>query len=164
MKKLLFVLLLVATASWSADYSKMSTEELLELRGTLPPSERPAFRAEMQKRMKALTPQERRELMRKSKKTIQNSKTVQKKSSRRKSIFSKFDLNSDGKITKSEWKKARELRRSKMASQGRMLRNSKNAPKFESVDTNGDGFISKKEFAAHRAARIRAIKNATAKQ
>ena len=43
----------------AADYSQMSMEELNSLRGKVPVENRDAFRAEMQSRMKAMTPQER---------------------------------------------------------------------------------------------------------
>ena len=43
----------------AADFSSMSTEELMNMRGTVPFEDRPAFREEMQKRMQSLTPEER---------------------------------------------------------------------------------------------------------
>ena len=62
MKKAI-LLALLATAAWSADYSSMSTDELFKLRGTLSQSERPAFKAEMQKRMQSMTPEQRQQMM-----------------------------------------------------------------------------------------------------
>jgi len=62
MKKIL-IMALVATAAWSVDYSQMSTEELMQLRGTLSASERPAFKAEMQKRMQSMSAEERQQMM-----------------------------------------------------------------------------------------------------
>ncbi len=49
----------VAMSLMAADYSQMSMEELNALRGTIAVEERDAFRAEMQSRMQAMTPQER---------------------------------------------------------------------------------------------------------
>ncbi len=63
MKKTALLLLLAATAAWSMDFSHMSTDELIKLRGTLSPADRPAFRAEMQKRMQSMTPQQRQQFM-----------------------------------------------------------------------------------------------------
>ena len=58
--KTLSLVALLAMGSWGADYQSMSTEELMALRGTLPVEERPAFRAEMQKRFKTMTAEERK--------------------------------------------------------------------------------------------------------
>jgi hypothetical protein len=62
MKKVI-VLALLATAAWSVDFSQMSTEELMNMRGTLSFSDRPAFKAEMQKRMQNMSQEERQQLM-----------------------------------------------------------------------------------------------------
>jgi len=62
MKKVLFLALL-ATAAWSTDFSQMSTEELLSMRGSVSSEDRTEFKAEMQKRMQSLSQEERQELM-----------------------------------------------------------------------------------------------------
>ena len=64
--------------------------------------------------------------------------------------FSYFDTNSDGKISEKELNDGRAERHSKLAEEGRMLRNAKNAPSFSQLDTDSDGYISKEEFAAHQ--------------
>ncbi len=58
MKKLILVAIL-ATAVWATDYSQMNTEELSALRGSVAEGDREGFRAEMQKRVESMTPQER---------------------------------------------------------------------------------------------------------
>ena len=62
MKKVI-LLALLATAAWSADYSHMSTEELMNMRGSISSADRPDFKAEMQKRMQSMSQEERQEMM-----------------------------------------------------------------------------------------------------
>ena len=55
-------LLLFAGPAWCIDYSAKTTEELNAMRGTMrtaPAEEREAFIAEWQKRLRAMTPEER---------------------------------------------------------------------------------------------------------
>ncbi len=59
MKKVLVSVSVVAISLMAADYSQMSMEELNSLRGTIAVEERDAFKAEMQSRMQAMTPEER---------------------------------------------------------------------------------------------------------
>ncbi len=59
MKKMIVSMSLVAMSLAAADYSQMSMEELNALRGTIAVEERDAFKAEMQSRMQAMTPEER---------------------------------------------------------------------------------------------------------
>lgn len=54
---------ILATGLWAADFSSMTMEELTALRGKVPVEERDAFRAEMQKRMQSMTPEERQKYM-----------------------------------------------------------------------------------------------------
>ena len=58
MKRLLTIALL-ATGAFAADFSQMSTEEMMNMRGSVPVDDRPTFQQEMQKRMQSMTPQER---------------------------------------------------------------------------------------------------------
>ena len=55
-----FLLIAAMLASlFAADFSQMSTEEMMKMRGNVPVEQREDFRKEMQKRMQAMTPQER---------------------------------------------------------------------------------------------------------
>ena len=58
MKKLITIALL-ASGAFAANFSKMSTEEMMNMRGSVPVANRSAFQQEMQKRMQSMTPQER---------------------------------------------------------------------------------------------------------
>jgi len=153
MKKFVLIALL-ATAAWSVDYSQMSTEELMKLRGTLSPSERPAFRAEMQKRMQTMSPQQRQQMMQgrgMGKGMGQGRKGMQNRPS-----YADFDLNHDGKVTQKEFYDARAARMTQRAKEGKPMKNAANAPTFETIDSNGDGVISESEFNTFRMQRMQA--------
>ena len=53
----------LATGLWATDFSSLTMEELVALRGKVPVEERDAFRAEMQKRMQSMTAEERQKYM-----------------------------------------------------------------------------------------------------
>ncbi len=59
MKKVIIGMSLVTISLMAADYSQMTMEELNAQRGTVAIENRDAFRAEMQSRMQAMTPEER---------------------------------------------------------------------------------------------------------
>jgi Ca2+-binding EF-hand superfamily protein len=152
MKKLA-LLALLATAAWSVDFSQMSTEELMNMRGTLSSADRPAFRAEMQKRMKSMSPAQRQQLMQgrgkgkgmgKGKKGMQNRPT-----------FETFDLNKDGKVTEKEFYDAQAAHMTQKAKEGKMMKNAGNAPTFDSIDANHDKVMSPEEFSAFQAERMK---------
>ncbi len=59
MKRVVITISIAVAGLMAGNYSQMTFEELNALRGTIPVEERDAFRAEMQSRMQAMTPQER---------------------------------------------------------------------------------------------------------
>lgn len=63
--------------------------------------------------------------------------------------FSEFDLNNDGKITKSELDEVRTQRMKKRTDEGWKLRNAGESHSFKQIDINKDGSISKEEFILH---------------
>ena len=159
--KRLALLALMGTLAWGVDFSQLSTDELMKLRGTVAPSERPAFRAEMQKRMQTMSPEQRQQMMNsrgKGQGMGQGRGMGQGQGMRQgmqnRPTFSTFDLNNDGKITPNELENVRNARRVEKANQGKMLRNAGTAPTFETIDANGDGTISQEEFSAHQAKRM----------
>ena len=151
MKKLV-LLAVLATAAWSVDFSQMSTEELMKLRGTLSPSERPAFRAEMQKRMQSMSPAQRQQMMQGRGKGMQGQGMGRGmgKGMQNRPTYADYDLNGDGKITQKEFYDAQAARMNKKASEGKMMKHAGNAPTFESIDTDRNGVISQKEFTVHQ--------------
>lgn len=59
MKKVIIGLSIATISLMAVDYSQMTMEELNALRGTVAVEEQDAFKAEMQSRMQAMTPEER---------------------------------------------------------------------------------------------------------
>jgi len=146
--KRLMIMALLASASWAADFSQMSTEEMMNMRGSVPVADRPAFQAEMQKRMQNMTPEERQKYrpMRQGmgRNCMQNMPT-----------FEEYDLNNDGKITESELEEARTKRMNEKAKEGKMLRNAGNAPAFSQMDKNNDGSLNREEFQLHQTEQMK---------
>ncbi len=62
MKRLGLIAILLAGILNATDFSSMSTEELLELRGTVAPEERDAFKSELQSRLATMTVEEKQAL------------------------------------------------------------------------------------------------------
>ena len=143
MKKLLMMGLL-ASGVWATDFSQMSTEEMMSMRGSVPVAERTAFRAEMQKRMQRMNDDEWGKYM------GQGMGANRNKSMQMQPTFKEYDLNNDGKITPSELEDARAKRMSQNAEEGKMLRNAKNAPAFTDMDKNKNGSLDQEEFGLHQ--------------
>jgi len=59
MKKLVLTLAFAAGLLNATDFSSMSTEDLLNLKGSVPAEERDAFRTEMQSRLSTMSPEDR---------------------------------------------------------------------------------------------------------
>ncbi|UPT78538.1 EF-hand domain-containing protein [Sulfurovum sp. XGS-02] len=151
MKNILMIGLL-ASAAWAADFSHMSTEEMMKMRGSVPVDDRPAFREEMQKRMQSMTPEERQQYMQTKKGMGMGMGKMGKGNycTRMQPTFEEYDLNSDGKITQSELEEARSKRMGQKAKEGKMLRNAGNAPAFADMDKNKDGSLNQEEFRLHQ--------------
>lgn len=62
MRKGILAIILAAGILSATDFSSMSTEDLIGLKGTVATEEREAFRAEMQSRVSTMTTEERAEL------------------------------------------------------------------------------------------------------
>jgi len=154
MKKLV-LLAVLATAAWSVDFSQMSTEELMKLRGTLSQSERPAFRAEMQKRMQSMSPAERQQLMQGRGMGGMKGQGMNKgrgggKGMLSRPTFASFDSNGDGKVSKQEFYDAQAAKMTQKANEGKLMKNAQNAPTFEMIDSNKDGSISPSELSSYQ--------------
>jgi Ca2+-binding EF-hand superfamily protein len=141
MKKIMIISALACMALWATDFSQMSTEELMNMRGTVSLDERPAFQQEMQKRMQTLTPEERQKYMGMG----QGQGMINRPS------FSEFDLNGDGVVPQEEFEKARAERMKQNAESGKMMKNAGNAPAFSDIDANDDDNITLREFEQHQA-------------
>ncbi len=135
---------LLASGTWAADFSHMSTEEMMSMRGSVPIDDRSDFQQEMQKRMQSMTPQERQKY------NIRKGMGMGQRGMNNQPTFSQFDLNNDGKITPKELEEGRAERMKQNAKEGRMMRNADKASSFTDIDTNKDGTISKEEFRLHK--------------
>ena len=159
MKKVI-ILALLASVAWAVDYSQMSTEELMKMRGTISVDERPAFRAEMQKRMQTMTPAQRQQFMQSSPGRGQSMgqgitpRGTKGKGIQNRPTFATYDLNNDGEITQKEFYDAQAERMTQKAKEGKMMRKSGKAPTFESIDTNSDGIVTPTEFNTHQTNRM----------
>lgn len=167
MKRLMMIALL-ASGAWAADFSQMSTEEMMSMRGSVPVDDRPAFQQEMQKRMQSMTAQERQKYnmgqgmgmgMNKGQGAGMGMGQGMGQNSMNQPTFAQFDLNNDGKITPTELDEARAKRMSQNAKDGKMMKNAGKAPAFADIDTNNDGTISKEEFNAHQSQRMKMQNN-----
>lgn len=160
MKKVIILIALLASASWAVDFSQISTEELMNMRGTISVNEQPAFRAEMQKRMQTMTPVQRQQFMQSSPGRGQgmdkgmNSQKGQGKGIQNRPTFATYDLNNDGKITQKEFYDGQAKRMTQKADEGKMMRNAGKAPTFESIDANSDGIVTATEFSTHQTNRM----------
>ena len=154
MKKLIMIALL-ASGAWAADFSQMSTEEMMNMRGSVPVDDRPSFQQEMQKRMQSMSPEERQKYMQTrgmGKGMMGGGQNCMKKNL---PTFAQYDLNNDGKITQSELEEARAKRMSQKAKEGKMLRNAGNAPAFVDMDKNKDGSLNQEEFRLHQTEQMK---------
>ncbi len=148
MKKLM-MLAALACAAYATDFSQMSTEQLMKMRGNVPLAERSAFQQEMQKRMQTMSPQERQAYMQSNNGMMRGGGMAQNRGMNQPQ-FTEYDLNNDGKITSKEFEEGRTKRMTNLAQEGKMLRNAGNAPAFEDIDTNKDGTITPNELEAHQ--------------
>ncbi len=152
MKKVI-ILALLASVAWAADFSQMSTEEMMNMRGSVPVDERPDFQKEMQKRMQSMSLEERQKYMQTKSMGQGMGKGMMgmgQNCMKNQPTFAQFDLNNDGKITQSELEEARAKRMSQNAKDGKMMRNAVNAPTFTDMDINKDGILDQEEFNLHQ--------------
>jgi len=157
--KRLMIIALLASATWAADFSQMSTEEMMNMRGSVPADDRPSFQQEMQKRMQNMTPQERQKYkgMRGQGQGMGQGKGMGMGQNciKNQPTFSEFDLNNDGAITPKELEEARAKRMNQKAKEGKMLKNTGNAPAFTTMDKNNDGILNEEEFRLHQAEQMK---------
>jgi len=148
--KRLMIIAIFASGALAADFSHMSTEEMMNMRGSVPVADRPTFQQEMQKRMQSMSPEERQ----KYKGMRGQGKGMGQNCMRNQPTFAEYDLNNDGAITQKELEEARAKRMNQKAKEGKMLRNAGNAPAFSTMDINKDGILNQEEFRLHQSQRM----------
>lgn len=149
MKKVVLIAVMACVAM-ATDYSKMSTEQLMNMRGTVDIDNRPAFQQEMQKRMKSMTPVERQNYMK------SNRNMCMEKNKMRMPTFADIDTNKNGMISPKEFQKHKSQHMQQMrnacgyGNRGGMM----NMPKFSDFDLNSDGYIMESELQEARNKRM----------
>ena len=140
MKKTVLTLGLLTLSLMATDYSSMTTDELINLRGSVPTEDRADFRAEMQSRISTMSTDELVSF-RASRSLSQNTLPP---------TFSTIDKDNDGKITQSELDSAKADRMAQQSANGKLLKNAGESPTLATLDTNGDGTVDATEFSAHQ--------------
>ena len=153
MKKSIFLASVLVMSLWAVDFSQISTEELMSMRGSVPVEDRDAFRAEMQKRLQTMTPEEIAAFRASRQANPMGARGVMGANAPK---FSDLDKDGDGKITQAELEAARAARMEAKANEGRLLKNAGNAPDFATLDANKDGVIDASEFQTHQTAQMQA--------
>ncbi len=153
MKKSVLLAGILAMSLWAVDYSQMTTEQLLELRGSVPIEDRDAFRTEMQSRLQTMTPEELA-AFRASRQMSPTGMQGRGGGAATAPTFAELDTDGNGKISQTELDAARAARMEARAADGRLLTNAASAPSFETLDTNKDGFVDANEFQIQQQAQM----------
>jgi len=152
MRKIPFLIsVAVATLLATTDFSQMTTEELIKLRGQVAPEDIEAFRAELQSRVATMTPEER-ELLRASRQM--SSAQTQNANRPTPLTFEAIDADGDGKITQEELDSIKASRIEENTNAGRLLKNLDSAPTLATIDKNGDGVIDQTEFQEYQTSQM----------
>ena len=141
----------VAGLMATTDFSQLSTQELINLRGQVAPEDREAFIAEMQSRVATMTAEERAELQASRQMSAQ---AQQNRNRPTPPTFESIDADGDGKITQAELDSARATRIQENSDAGRLLQNVDNAPSLATIDKNGDGVVDTTEFQEYQSAQM----------
>ena len=145
--KRLVILALLASAASATDFSQMSIEQMINMRGTVPVAEHSAFRDEIRKRIQNMSPTEHQEFMQlRSKRHSMG----QRKGMSNKPSFADYDTNNDGIIAEKEFNDARTKRMTERAKAAKMMKNAENTPPFTDIDLNNDGSVSEDEFTMYQ--------------
>ncbi len=146
MKRVLLSMGLLTLGLMATDFSSMTTEELIALRGTVAVEDQADFRAEMQSRVANMTPEERAAFTA-SRQAAQGAGG----GAVTPPTFSDIDKDGDGKITQEELDAMQADRQAANSEAGKLLLNSDSAPTLADLDTNGDGVVDESEFLAHQS-------------
>ncbi len=155
MKKTVLTLGLLTLGLMATDFSSMTTEELIELRGTVSVDEQADYRTEMLSRVDSMSSDEL-DALRASRQANSvgmgrgqggGSLAVQPK-------LIDFDTDGDGLISEAEFDAARADRLAENSADGRLLANADDAPDFATIDIDGDGMIDASELETHQTAQM----------
>jgi Ca2+-binding EF-hand superfamily protein len=156
MKKVVIIAVLACVAM-ATDFSKMTTDQLMNMRGKVDVDSRPAFQQEVQKRMQSMTPAQRQNYM-KSNRSMRMGKNPM-----RMPTFADIDTNKNGMISPKEFQKHQSMQMGRMKntceyrSKGMMGARGKSMmkmPTFGDFDLNNDGYIIEGELQEARNKRM----------
>lgn len=152
MKKSIIVAGVLGMSLWAVDFSQMTTEQLIDMRGNVLVEDRDTFKTEMQSRLQNMTQEERSAFIT----SRQDMGMGQQRGmgANNAPTFENLDADGDGKITQTELNVAREARMTAKAAEGKALKNAGNAPSFGTLDRNSDGAIDTNEFQTHQQERM----------
>ncbi len=155
MKKTVLTLGLLTLGLMATDFTSMTTEELIELRGTVAVDEQADYRTEMLSRVDSMSSDEL-EALRVSRQAnpvgLGSGQGGGNLANQPKLID--FDTDGDGLISEAEFDAVRADRLAENSAEGRLLANADDAPDFASIDINGDSMIDATELETHQTAQI----------
>jgi len=151
MKKTLILMSIAVAGLMATDFSQLSTQELINLRGQVAPEEIDAFRTEMQSRVATMTDEERAALQASRQMNAQAQQNINRQTP---PTFESIDADGDGKITQEELDSARASKIQANSDAGRLLQNVDNAPSLATIDKNGDGVVDTTEFQEYQSAQM----------
>ncbi|NOZ90750.1 MAG: DUF1104 domain-containing protein [Epsilonproteobacteria bacterium] len=155
MKKIILAISLVTVGLLATtDFSQMTTDELIAMRGTVAVEDRDAFRTELQSRLSTMTAQERDALKASRQTTGRGTAQGAKGGKANAPTFESIDADGDGKITQAELDAIRESRMEANSADGKLLKNVGTAPDLSTIDTNGDGVIDSTEFQTYQTSNM----------
>ena len=141
MKKTVLTVGFLTLSLMATNFSSMSTEELINLRGTVAVEDRADFRTEMQSRVATMSADEQASF-----------RASRQASNMTPPTFANIDKDGNGKITQTELDTAKADRMASRSADGKLLQNASNSPSLATIDTNGDGTIDPTEFSTHQTA------------
>jgi Ca2+-binding EF-hand superfamily protein len=150
MKRTVLTLGLLTLGLMATDFSSLTTEELINLRGTVSVDEQSDYRAEMLSRIDSMSSEELDEL-RASRQANPVGMGTQSGNRATQPQLSDFDTDGDGVISEAEFDAARADRLAEQSADGRLLANADDAPDFSTLDSNADGVIDSTELATHQS-------------
>jgi Ca2+-binding EF-hand superfamily protein len=153
MKKTVLTLGLLTLGLMATDFASMTTEELIDLRGTVSVDEQADYRTEMLSRVDSMSSDELSAL-RASRQANPVGIGQGARNSANQPKLIDFDSDGDGVISEAEFDTARTDRLAEQSADGRLLVNADDAPNFATIDTNGDGVIDSTELTTHQTTQM----------
>ena len=165
MKRTVLTLGLLTLGLMATDFSSMTTEELIDLRGTVSVDEQADYRTEMLSRVDSMSSDELAALRASRQANPAGMGAGQGAGNlANQPKLIDFDTDGDGVISEAEFDTARAERLAEQSADGRLLANADDAPDFATIDTNGDGVIDATELSTHQTEQMATHTNQASQQ